>query len=318
MPEYGILFVNSISPLHNGAGVSLGLIDNPIIRERTTAYPIIQASSLKGVLRDKYEEKLVEPDGTKERAFVLFGPTPEEGGSEYAGAISFSEGQLLAFPIRSLKGNFVWATSALALTRFNRCLKISNVSSFSELDTLVKTLKDNNISANVQICKSEINSILVSDKLILEEFSYSAEENELLTKFASQLSSTIFQNPKQQFLKSEFDKKLVLLADDTFNYFIQNATEVTPNIKINDKTGTTQDGSLRYTEYLPSETILYSLLTFEKGRNPNSEDLNLDNSQDVRKLFAENKPSIIQVGGDETTGKGLVHLTLINGENNDK
>ena len=39
---HSILFFNAITPVHNGAGEGLGVIDRPIMRERTTNYLIIQ------------------------------------------------------------------------------------------------------------------------------------------------------------------------------------------------------------------------------------------------------------------------------------
>jgi CRISPR-associated protein Cmr4 len=47
-----MLFLYTETPLHAGSGTSLGIVDLPIQRERTTGYPMIQASGLKGCLRD--------------------------------------------------------------------------------------------------------------------------------------------------------------------------------------------------------------------------------------------------------------------------
>ena len=47
-----ILTLFTRTPLHVGAGASVGAIDQPIIRERHTGFPIIPGSSLKGVLAD--------------------------------------------------------------------------------------------------------------------------------------------------------------------------------------------------------------------------------------------------------------------------
>ena len=47
-----------------------------------------------------------------------------------------------------------------------------------------------------------------------------------------------------------------VLSDDDFNYFIKQATVVEPHVRINDETGTAEDGALFYTENLPPESIL--------------------------------------------------------------
>jgi len=46
-----MLFLYCETPVHAGTGTSLSIVDLPIQRERITGLPIVQASSLKGVLR---------------------------------------------------------------------------------------------------------------------------------------------------------------------------------------------------------------------------------------------------------------------------
>ncbi|MBM4152947.1 MAG: hypothetical protein FJ220_05450, partial [Kiritimatiellaceae bacterium] len=59
------------TPVHVGAGNSVGAVDSPVQRERHTRIPIIPGSSLKGVLADlwsedyeKVKEKLVRKEGS--------------------------------------------------------------------------------------------------------------------------------------------------------------------------------------------------------------------------------------------------------------
>lgn len=307
MSEY-IMFMNVITPLHNGSGEGLGIVDNPIMRERTTQFPIIQASSIKGVLRDAYG------DDNDADVVALFGSPPESREEDmHAGAVSFGEGQILAFPVRSLKGCFVWITSPLVLWRFYQKVDITGMGdSFPKLESLIGTIRSK--PQNAMICPSGIDELLLSDKnkrkkLLLEEFPIAYVDSKELEEFAEEIGGNVYES-KVDFLKKEFEKKLVVLDDDTFRYFVTNATEIIPNIMIGDK-GTTKKGSLRYTEYLPSETIMYSILTFERSRRNNRR---LD-AEGVKKLFADNLPRNIQIGGDETTGKGIVKLALAKGAN---
>ncbi|NMG83441.1 MAG: type III-B CRISPR module RAMP protein Cmr4 [Methanosarcinales archaeon] len=308
MRKYDIMFMDVITPLHNGSGEGLGLVDNPILRERTTQFPIIQASSIKGVLRDAYGKD----DGSD--VVSLFGPPPGKG-EEHAGAISFGEGQILAFPVRSLKGCFVWVTSPIVLWRFYQKIDIIGKENlFPELKNLIDKIVSGMDKA--MICPSGKDTLLLNGELLLEEFSICCDDDDsgkLLEKFAKEISGKIYRSENDIFLKNEFEKKLVLLNEDTFRYFVTNATEVVPNIKIGEK-GTTEKGSLRYTEYLPSETIMYSILTFEKSRRDGA------NAEGVKNLFADKFPKkTIQIGGDETTGKGVVKLALVEGvKSNDR
>ena len=49
------LFLYAVSPVHVGAGSSVGVIDNPIQRERHTGHPSFAGSGIKGALRHSFE-----------------------------------------------------------------------------------------------------------------------------------------------------------------------------------------------------------------------------------------------------------------------
>lgn len=330
MAKYSLMFMNTITPLHNGAGEGYGIVDNPIIRERTTLFPFVQSTSVKGVLRDYYSAGA--DDDTKVQA--LFGP-PSTQGESHGGAVSFSDSQLFAFPVRSLKGGFVWTTTPLILFRLMRLLEIAGLKTlplFQKLENLFKGIDASfNKSDRILLCPEGETQLLIGQlsdqRLILEEFPKVTGKSPPLQEFAKEVSAKIF-NAGSTFLKKEFEKKLVLLPENSFAYFVANATEIMPNIKIG-KNGTTETGSLRYTEFLPAESILYSLISFNRPNEPgedktllakmknlkinkNGQELTFDSGDERTKaLFEASKPSMIQIGGDETTGKGLVKLSFI-------
>jgi CRISPR-associated protein Cmr4 len=131
--RHRILLISALTGMHNGAGEGLGVIDRPIIRERITEHPIIQSSSLKGVLRDTFEAREIVK---KEKIKWFFGPLDK--GSDFGGCISFTDATILAFPVRSLRGCFVWATSPLTLYRFQRITRIAGVNKMlAALDHLI-------------------------------------------------------------------------------------------------------------------------------------------------------------------------------------
>ena len=51
-----LLYLFTRTPLHVGAGASVGAIDQPIIRERHTGFPVIPATSLKGTFADDFRD----------------------------------------------------------------------------------------------------------------------------------------------------------------------------------------------------------------------------------------------------------------------
>lgn len=307
-PIYGFLFINVITPLHNGSGEGLGAIDRQIMRERTTGFPIVQSSSIKGVLREEYKQKLKGvPNGGK-KVFALFGPEPQAS-SDHAGAVSFGDAQILAFPVRSLKGPWVWITSPLVLTRFARQVDLAGMT-IASLNALRLQLRSGDGPA--RICPHGAGQILVNNQLLLEEFPFQTQNSPELADFAAETAKFLYPALEDQYLHDAFARKLVLLPDDKFTYFVKHATEVVPNIRIGDS-GTTETGSLRYSEYLPAESILYSLVTCGPPRRPENkvdyyQGTELNNENDVERVFRENLTLYIQLGGDETTGKGLVAL----------
>lgn len=60
--KHAILTIFTRTPLHVGAGSSVGAIDQPVIRERHTRFPVIPGSSIKGVLADAWLDELIRND----------------------------------------------------------------------------------------------------------------------------------------------------------------------------------------------------------------------------------------------------------------
>jgi len=108
-----ILYLFTRTPLHVGAGASVGAIDQPVQRERHTGFPIIPGSSIKGVLADcgdylarDENGKIIIDESRKtskrtDKGAHLFGlgASNVDGDNGQAGAISFGEAQILAFPV---------------------------------------------------------------------------------------------------------------------------------------------------------------------------------------------------------------------------
>jgi CRISPR-associated protein Cmr4 len=110
-----ILYIFTRTPLHVGAGASVGAIDQPVQRERHTGFPIIPGSSIKGVLRDAATQRSFDETEIDD----TFGP--EDSTSKRSekitrsGNISFSEARGLAFPVRSARGAFAFITCPFLL-----------------------------------------------------------------------------------------------------------------------------------------------------------------------------------------------------------
>ena len=287
------VFLYAVSPVHMGAGQAIDVIDNPIQRERHTKHPCFAGSGIKGAVRHSYEAL----GGSKQDIDLLLGP--DSGSSTlHAGAISFGDAQLLALPVRSLKGGYVYATCPLALARAQRLLGLTSHAS-AWLDAKVQ--EGQCLMANPALLGGE-----KGDKLHLEAFEYTAKASEDLAKTAADLARRALpEGDAYQFFRDKLANDLVLLSDTDFGYFAQNAMLVEPHVRINHDTGTADDGGLFYTENLPPESLLIAPLMASKTRSGKPDDL-LQAEEVLARIQPLLQGRLLQIGGDATTGRGLV------------
>src|SRR5437879_13060205 len=120
--ETRMLYLYVETPLHAGVGSGLSSIDLPIQRERSTQYPMVQGSGIKGKLRASIEgDRKQLSDEERNIVDILFGPPASEGkGSEHARALIAGDARILLYTVRSLNGVCAYTTSYDVLSRFRR------------------------------------------------------------------------------------------------------------------------------------------------------------------------------------------------------
>ena len=284
------VFLYAVSPVHMGAGQAVDVIDNPIQRERHTQHPCFAGSGIKGAVRHSYAAL----GGSKDDIARLLGP--DSGSSPlHAGAVSFGDAQMLALPVRSLKGGYVYATCPQALARAQRLLHLAGIAAPWPA---VRVDEGHCLFANP--------ALLSGDKLHLEAFEYVAKASNELAQIAADLAQRALpQGAAYQFFADKLSTDLVLLSDTDFGYFAKNAMLVEPHVRINPETGTADDGGLFYTENLPPESLLIAPLMASQTRTGKQDD-----HLSAEEVFTRLKPlldgKLLQVGGDATTGRGLV------------
>jgi CRISPR-associated protein Cmr4 len=101
----------------------------------------------------------------------------------------------------------------------------------------------------------------------------------------------------------------VVLQDDDFGHFVRHATEVSARIGLDYEKKTVKEGALFYQEFLPPETLFYSLVFANESRYQGHPMASGAVLEYLRERLAEVR--VLQVGGDETTGKGLCAVRLI-------
>jgi CRISPR-associated protein Cmr4 len=295
------VFLYAVSPVHMGAGTATGLIDNPIQRERHTNHPSFAGSGIKGALRHSFESL----GGDKNLIDLLFGPASES--ALHAGAISFGDAQLVAFPVRSLRGGYVYATCPQALARARRLLKLTNTPVTWEIPEI-----------GAGTCVLTNVDLLSKSRLHLEAFEYEVadlkENGEKLLAIAGDLAEKALpEGPDYTFFRDKIQKDLVILSDTDFGYFADNATLVEPHVRINEKTGTADSGGLFYTENLPPESLLIAPLLASRTRS-GREDMEAEEALlKVKNVLGNGSGQLLQIGGDATTGRGLVVARAMGG-----
>jgi CRISPR-associated protein Cmr4 len=304
-----LVFYYAVSPVHMGAGSAIGAIDSPIQREVHTQHPMFAGSGLKGALRHHFNRAWPRAEGDDRKANSLinriFGP--DTGASDFAGALSLSDAQLVALPVRSLKGGFAYVTSPLALARLHRLATQAGLS----LEWAVPVATENK-------ALTASGSLLHDKQLILEAFEFIAEVDDKLKAIANWIATHALPGSASGFFADKLKTDLVLLHDTDFAHFARHAMVVEPHVRINDESGTADDGGLFYVENLPPETLMVSLAQasierFKKGSRRDDSPALLSADDVLAKVFAgegEALPGIagklLQIGGDATTGRGLV------------
>jgi CRISPR-associated protein Cmr4 len=320
------LFFLCETPLHAGSGDDLGIVDLPIQREGHTSFPKIESSSLKGALREAFETKVDSKQFTdwnaddvkihrmfgfddggfdtnkpaKERLTAMFNES-----SEFSGCLAFTDARILLFPVKSMKGVFAWITCQQVLNKFASDLDIAKSTAFAHLDSAIQAAKA--ISTTNGGCLVSSNNVCIGNSIVLEEYAFAKTQSEPLANFATELANKIFVHESLAYWRGLLQTNLVVLSDDDFRDFVNQSTEVVTRTKIDNETGTVQDGALFTEEYLPCDSVMYSLVMASKefGKKTSMDDT------DVMGFFKDKCPSIFQLGGNASIGKGLLRTHLL-------
>jgi CRISPR-associated protein Cmr4 len=298
--KHAAVFLYAVSPVHMGAGQAVGVIDNPIQRERHTGHPCFAGSGIKGAVRHGFKAL----GGDETLADSLFGPGPDseagQGGELHAGALSFGDAQLVALPVRSLRGGYVYATCPQALARAQRLLGL--VGKWPEWKVAAVAEGE---------CHVANPALLSGDKLHLEAFEYIAKVSQAVPVVAADLAGRgLPAGDGYAYFSEKLKTDLVVLADTDFAYFAEHAMLVEPHVRINEKTGTAADGGLFYTENLPPESLMIAPLMASQTRSGKDTQ---PAEVVMNRIKAVLHGRLLQIGGDATTGRGLVVASVVEG-----
>jgi CRISPR-associated protein Cmr4 len=287
--------------IHPGSGQNVGAIDLPVAREAATDYPYIAGSSLKGALRDAYEQHLratlpdtdtpaeaddsndgsntdapSENDEATEKKSAKDKEVDKHANSVFgeqaqAGNLVVSDARLLLLPVRSLSGAYKWVTCGHLLERFLRDLERSGM---KQSHTLPAPAPQQVITTG-------------SGKLFLEELSFDIQDGQ---SEALKGVVTLLQQYLPSSVSSRLERQLAILHNDDFAWFARYGLAVNARNQLTDKK---TSNNLWYEETIPPDTLMYTVLAERRGAP-------------LRDLA--NIGHYLQVGGNETVGQGWFRL----------
>lgn len=223
------------TPVHPGAGRSLGVVDLPVARENPTGYPVIVGSSLKGSLREKAEEHEGRDADSVLKSF---------GRQEHTGDVLVSDARLLLLPVRSLD----------KASRFVTCPQL--------IERYARDSARGGVGPALDVPKVEQGKVLAAGAgpLFLEERMFAVED-----KPDDALVESILSLVRHEMVHQRLRESLVVMHDYDFAWFARYGLSVQARNQLEDETK--RSNNLWYEETLPPDTVMYSLLL---GRKPDS------------------------------------------------
>jgi len=292
-----LYFMRTRSGLHCGVGQGVSDIDLPTARDSVTGHPVIPGSSIKGVLRDAFD------DGSQ-RFLAAFG---QESGvrSEFASALSFTDSRLVCLPVRSYFGTFAHLTSPAVLALLKDELQRADCTGLPPVPVFPSATDA--YRAAVPQDSRLVSQSSFTDRLLLEELDL-LKDNDMqdpAEQWAGIIAHALY--PEDETARTMFCKGFAVVDDNVFDFFCETALPVAAHNRIG-ANGVVQDGALWYEEFVPAEAIFVGAVYGEDGRGAGNTGFS---SKDLLDLVCGNSLDI-QMGGNATTGRGLVTMYFYN------
>ncbi|WP_127958215.1 type III-B CRISPR module RAMP protein Cmr4 [Serratia microhaemolytica] len=286
--SFDVYHLFSQTVLHCGAGQSIGIVDQPIARERASNLPIVPGSTVRGVLKAHISQQ------NATLVTALFGNEKSNSESSVAGALSITDAHLLLLPVRTVYGILAYATCPFILQRYKKELKLG-------AEFKVPTPEDN------QALYPRDNPNHRDHLMVLEDLDLNAKPCEATQQWADQIAQTIY--PAGGDDRRNLNKRIIVLPDSVFAFLAETATEIRTRIRIDQATGVVAKGALWTEEHLPAESVLWGVYSVDQTRLQQQPGIKLAECDNM----LGNKP-LLQIGGNIGTGNGLVQFIAQSGK----
>ncbi len=230
-------FALTLDPVHVGAGGHrLGSVDNTIVREPATDVPKIPGTSLAGAIKEYVTIYYLEKNNAHIREEAEKEAEKYFGTEKKQGLLRFYDGQIVLFPVQSIKGT-VWVTTKDLLDYW--------VNSANPAQSDEKTLKlPEDLGNNAYILKWD------SENKINENEGINLGWLLLNVNNATGGKVSLPDN------LNKWIKRIVVVSDKLFSHLVNDNLEVRTSVKIDSATGAAKDGALFTYEAIPRGTVL--------------------------------------------------------------
>jgi CRISPR-associated protein Cmr4 len=293
--ERRLLTLLAETPVHAGGPESLAAVDLPIQREAATGLPVIWGQSLKGALRQAWRDaKLPDEEAAfgsrpprrsesaEGEAEVESAESEDDGGAGRAltkGAISVGDAQLLLFPAATLRQVFGWVSAPLLLSRLGRKVCLLGADPGTALTATITG-------------GYGLGAPGWEGAQVIGPFAENIRADARAGAIGAVLARLVCPDlPAFDFTRRKMSGDVLLVADSTIAGLARMGTDVVARVQLEYESKKVAHGPF-YSEHLPAETVLAALLA---GAGEHLDRL---------AALLDGKP--LQLGGDETTGKGVL------------
>lgn len=278
--------IETITNLHVGSGeANFGVVDRLIQKDAATGFPNINASSIKGALRELFEAQ-TQQDNEK-NIEAIFGSKPNDDKNREAGLFRFFDAYLLGMPVRCDKAPFLMGTCPRLIRDYFRFCRLFGCGPNEETINVIEQILNK--------VKEQIPLVLTNNYngALIEDF-----ENE-----AAYYEVNKEQGDAVKWLKNLLRKPAVLFTDQEFLRLCDE--DHLPVIARNNLTKDHEN--LWYEQVLPRFSILYTFVMMPEGKD-------IKNQEDFFNGML-NKAGVVQLGANATVGYGYCKFTKRNNPN---
>jgi CRISPR-associated protein Cmr4 len=224
--------------------------------------------------------------------------------------------------VASAKGVFAYATCPLCIQLLKRDLAAIGYQIPHELSDIPLTTEEQSprrLEEGIALVpgpdaknQQPASDQIINNKVVLGEFAFEASPHSRVSLIAKWLSEhAIPQGSEYKPWQEKVKKSLIILDNDTFRNLTTTRTEVVTRNVIG-KEGTSEN--VWTEEYLPTDTLLYSILGAHDPLDRGNEVIRLKNAQEViNYIKAPNGMPLSRFffGGDQTVGRGLLKVQFL-------